>query len=316
MKLSINKLRNHDHRILVLGNHAFIIQSLLDFDYLSGKIRPSVAAILGNEDGYAKYFWGRAEILLPVHKNITSVKNHDSITWFLNLLSGRRALSSGLSLLDHLPNLMGGVFFAENVPERHALELYSRANRKDVLFIGPSSVGLLVPGFLKLGPIGGVTPDQIHESGITVSGNLAVLSASGGMTNELINIAAQNDFHLSFALSFGGDRFPLLTPEEAFLLAESDPETNTVLYYGELGGDDEYRLIELKKSGKFTKNVILHVAGTVSDLFPQSPQFGHAKAKAGKDMEKASTKRQALAQAGFTVSSNFTEFVKLVKSVE
>ena len=31
---------------LVLGNHAAIVQSMLDFDYLSGKKEPSVAGII------------------------------------------------------------------------------------------------------------------------------------------------------------------------------------------------------------------------------------------------------------------------------
>ena len=59
----------------------------------------------------------------------------------------------------------------------------------------------------------------------------------------------------------------MLSPEAAFLLAESDRRTKAVLYYGELGGEDEYELVKLKAEGKFTKRVIAHVAGTVASLF-------------------------------------------------
>ena len=150
---------------------------------------------------------------------------------------------------------------------------------------------------------------------MTIPGTLAVLSASGGMTNELINIVVQAGHKLSFALSFGGDRFPVLSPREAFLLAEQDPQTQGVLYYGELGGEDEYELVSLKKEGLFTKPVVAHIAGTVASLFPESPQFGHAKAKADKTRVTALAKREVMKSAGFMVSSSFSEFIKLVNNL-
>ena len=173
-----------------------------------------------------------------------------------------------------------------------------------------------MPGSLKLGPIGGITPTQIKESELTTPGSIAVLSASGGMTNELINIAIGSGHHLSFALAFGGDRFPALSPRDAFLIAESDPETKTVLYYGELGGEDEYELLKLREEGKFTKDVIAHIAGTVSSLFKEAPQFGHAKAKANKKSETALAKRKALKEAGFQVSNSFSHFLDLTAKLQ
>jgi len=261
--------------------------------------------------------------------------------WFLNLLSGRRTLSSTLEALQlggdsstgglakgqaETPKVggvsslefCGGSLFAENVPELHSLEIIHRSSIIDhrPLIVGPASVGLLVPGSLKLGPIGGITPEQIKEGKLVEMGSVAVMSASGGMTNELINIATSTLHTLSFALSFGGDRFPVLSPRDAFLLAESDPQTKTILYYGELGGEDEYELVKLKDEGKFTKQVIVHIAGTVASLFRESPQFGHAKAKADKEKTTALAKRAALKSAGFEVSNSFTEFIKLVNKLK
>ncbi len=316
--ISIDDIRSGINKILVLGNHEGIIQSVLDFDYLSGKSEGSILGIVTGRSGFAKYFWGRKEILIPTLTSISNfeLRNSNSNLWLLNLLSGRRTLSSTDEFLKHLQLACGAALFAENVPELHSQNLINLGSDSSKLIVGPASVGLLVPGVLKLGPIGGITPVQINESHLTEPGSVAVLSASGGMTNELINIATGGGARLSFSLSFGGDRFPVLSPRDAFILAEKDPATKSVLYYGELGGEDEYDLVKLKEEGKFTKHVIAHIAGTVSSLFPESPQFGHAKAKADKDRVTATAKREALTKAGFQVSSSFSEFINLASKLK
>lgn len=312
--INIQSIRQSTPRVFVIGNDEAIIQSILDFDFLSGKKQGSVQGIITGRRGVAKYFWGRQEILLPTFATLPPAAKG---AWFLSLTSGRRTLTTALSALEN--GCVGSVLFAENVPELHSLQLIDTVaglhRGTPPLLIGPASVGLVVPGFLKLGPIGGITPTQIAQNYLTQSGSVAVLSASGGMTNELINIAVGEGHHLSFALSFGGDRFPILSPRDAFLLAESDPATKTILYYGELGGQDEYELVKLKEAGKFTKHVIAHIAGTVASLFPESPQFGHAKAKADKEAETALSKREALQGAGFLVSNSFSDFIQLVSKL-
>lgn len=313
--INIAEIRESNNKIIVLGNHESIIQSILDFDYLSGKKEGSILGIVTGRRGFSKYFWGRSEILIPTLTNYSGLKHPaNSNIWLLNLLSGRRTKSTTQEFFTQLPHAAGAALFAENVPELHAQDLIKQLSSK--LVVGPSSIGLLVPAFIKLGPIGGITPDQINDSHLTKSGSLAILSASGGMTNELINIAISAGHRLSFALSFGGDRFPVLSPRDAFMLAEEDPATKTVLYYGELGGDDEYELAKLKGEGKFTKKVIVHIAGTVSSLFPESPQFGHAKAKADNQKTTALAKRATLRSAGFQVSNSFAEFISLVSKLK
>lgn len=314
--ITIPQIRQRDNKIVVFGEHPAIIQSMLDFDYLSGKAEGSILAIITGRRGFAKYFFGRREFLIPTLVSLDSLaklKVAKSVNlWFFNNLSGRRTLSSCTEALAS-NSFVGGIIFAEGVPELHSLKIIESS---DILIVGPASVGLLVPGVMKLGPIGGITPDQVDEGKLTEAGHVAVVSGSGGMTNELINVAVQAGHRLSFALSFGGDRFPVLSPRDAFLLAESDEQTQTVLYYGELGGEDEYELLKLKEEGKFTKQVVAHIAGTVSSLFPESPQFGHAKAKADKAKTTAPAKREALKSAGFQVSGSFTEFIKLVNKLK
>lgn len=312
--VNIHTLRQTEAKILMIGNHPGIIQSILDFDYLSGKKQPSIKLIVAGNRKFARYFFGKKEILIPVAPTLEKVPQSvkESTTYFLNVTSGRRVLTSSAEALTNLPSLLGGAVFAENVPEEHALALYHLAEEQKKFIIGPASVGLLLPGILKLGAIGGVDAAQLVTSDVMTPGDTAVFSASGGMTNEIIRIVAQADKHLSFALSFGGERFPVITPEAAFLAAQSDPETKQIIYFGELGGTDEYKLVELLKNNHITKPVVCYIGGVVAELFEEPPQFGHAKALAQTSEETARAKRDALREAGAKSAESFAEFVQLI----
>jgi succinyl-CoA synthetase alpha subunit len=133
------------------------------------------------------------------------------------------------------------------------------------------------------------------------------------MTNEIIRVVATAGHGLSFALSFGGDRFPVLPPFEAFMAAQNDPQTTHIAYFGELGGEDEYLLTDLLKSGTISKQVICHIAGTAAAVSETPVQFGHAKALAGKKSETARAKRDVLKAAGAVVSETFSDFVRMIE---
>lgn len=316
--MNINELKNLDAKILVIGNHPAITQSVLDFDFLSGKNKPSILSIISAGRNYQRFFYGRKEILIPVFESVEKLPKDlkEKINMFINVSSGRRVLTSSIEAIDNLKNIKLATVFAENVPEKHAIDLGEYARVKDVTIIGPASVGIVIPEKIKLGAIAGVNTNQIETSGILNKGGVAVLSASGGMVNEIINIVGKSHNKLSLALSFGGDRFPLLEPLSAFKSLEEDDDTKAVIYYGELGGEDEYKLSDLLESGKFTKKVICYIAGTVSDLFDTPPQFGHAKAIANKKEESAKAKRETLREAGAIVPETFSEFVNAINSLD
>ena len=317
--LDITTLRQQkDFTILSLGSYSGIIQSMLDFDFLAGKEKPSLVGILAGGRKSERYFFGKKEILLPVFSSFSSVPAElkEKINLFLNVTSGRRVLESSKQALEEFPSLVGGIVFAENVPEAHAIALSNAAYERNAFIVGPASVGILLPKKLKLGAIGGVDMHQFLDAHLFTAGDTAVFSSSGGMTNELINIVAHAGKRVSFGLSFGGDRFPTTTPIDAFLAAERDPETKYIVYFGELGGYDEYDIAAAMKEGKITKPVICYIAGVISDMFPKPPQFGHAKAMAGKGSERAAAKREALRQAGAFAANSFEEFVGKINELK
>lgn len=309
MKTILDQIRSGEEGTLVLGNHPRIIQSMLDFDFIARKARPSILGIVTRNRKAQKFFWGKGEILIPCFSDLTKIPHdlHSHVRFMLNVQSARRVFESTQQFFDAFPQALGGTIFAENVPEKHATELRRRFEGTK-LILGPASVGLLVPGYFKLGAVGGIGLEQIAGGKLTEAGSVAVASTSGGMTNELITSVVGAGKRVSFAAGVGGDRFPVASLTDIFLLAEADPETKGFAYFGELGGVDEYEIIELIKSKKFTKPLVAYIAGVIDETFDEHMQFGHAKALVARHDESARAKREALRAAGVVAPDTFPEF--------
>jgi ATP citrate (pro-S)-lyase len=312
--LDIAKLRALNPKIVALGSHKGIIQSMLDFDYLAGRSAPSVVAIVATGRKSERYFFGGEEVRVPVYgaAGLIPAKLRPEVNLFVNLSSGRRVLPSSRQAMKDLPGLVGGVVFAEGLPELHAIELAREAEAAGVWIAGGASVGVIVPAAVKLGAIGGVQARQLEKSKLFTPGSVAVVSSSGGMVSEIIRMVATSGHGLSFSLAFGGERFPLTTPQDVFAAAEADPDTTSIVYFGELGGLDEYDLADMISSGAVTKPVVAYIAGTVAELFETPPQFGHAKAMAESNDETARAKSDALRAAGALSATTFAEFAQLI----
>jgi len=308
-------LRQAQTGMISLGSHPGIIQSMLDYAYCIGQPRPNILAIVSAGRKQERYFWGQTEIVIQVYPDLPTIPEaiRAQASVLLDVQSARRVLSGMTEALEQLPNLTVANIFAEQVPEAHAIKVAELAQQRGVLVAGPASVGVLVPGVLKLGAIGGTMYPQLVSARIFEPGDTAVVSTSGGMVNELIHTVTKTGRGISFAIALGGDRYPVATPAEVFLMAEADEATKQIVYFGELGGEDEYEIAELIKSGKVSKPVVAYVAGTVAELFDEPPQFGHAKAMASNRSETAQAKKEALRAAGVNVLDVFAELANAVK---
>lgn len=313
--ISIDAIRQADNKTVMLGSHPGIIQSMLDFDFLAGKQQPSIIGIVASGRKNERFFWGESEVVIPVVDHVEKLGKSKLVqcTAVVNAQSARRVLASSITTIDSLPNLKVIAIFAEHTPESHTRHLAKYVADKDVLVIGPSSVGLLMPCNIKLGAIGGTQHEQLSTGDFYRVGDTAVISTSGGMVNELIHTVGRSGLGVSFAVALGGDRFPVLTPADAILLAERDEATKRVVFFGELGGTDEYEIAQLVKNGEVTKDVVAYVAGTVAELFDKPPQFGHAKALAQSSDETASAKKKALRDAGVIVGDTFGDIENNLK---
>ena len=93
--------------------------------------------------------------------------------------------------------------------------------------------------------------------------------------------------HCNAGIAIGGDSFPGSTLSDHCLRYENIPQIKMIVVLGELGGVDEYSLVEALKSGKVKKPVVAWVSGTCAKLFKSEVQFGHAGAKSGGQAESA-----------------------------
>lgn len=283
------------------------MQSILDFDYASGREKPSVVGVISSGRKSQKLFWGNSEVLIPVFETIESSKKRGVEPDFLLCIT---SASSTPYMVDAFftafPEAIGAHLFAEGVSEREALAIIEKYS--DKLIAGPSGVGLCVPGSLKLGAIGGILGERLAQLGST-KGKVAVICSSGGMVNELMYQIASSGSAVSFAVAFGGDRFPITSPLAWIKEAENDPETEAIVYFGELGGRDEYDIAEAIRNKELTKPVFAYIAGRFESK-DEKIQFGHAKALAKAEDETARAKMEAFRSVGVHVSETFADFME------
>jgi len=302
-------------RSFVYGLQPRAIQGMLDFDYSCGRQIPSVAAMIYPFGGHhiQKFYWGTKETLLPVYTSVDeAVKKHPDVDVVVNFASSRSVYSSTLEILTYT-QIKAIAIIAEGVPERHAREILHVAKSKSVHIIGPATVGGIKPGCFKIGNSGGMM-DNIIASKLYRPGSVGYVSKSGGMSNELNNILSLYTNGTYEGIAIGGDRYPGSTFIDHLLRYEEDPECKLLILLGEVGGIEEYRVIEAVKDGRIKKPIIAWAIGTCAKMFTTEVQFGHAGSLANSDMETADAKNRAMREAGFIVPETFEDLPQVLKT--
>ncbi|KAL6522895.1 ATP-citrate synthase beta chain protein 1 [Orobanche hederae] len=284
------------------------VQRMLDFDFLCGRETPSVAGIINpGSEGFQKLFFGQEEIAIPVHPAIEAAcAAHPTADVFINFASFRSAAASSMAALKQ-PTIKVVAIVAEGVPESDTKQLIAYAKANNKVLIGPATVGGIQAGAFKIGDTAG-TIDNIIQCKLHRPGSVGFVSKSGGMSNELYNTIARVTDGIYEGIAIGGDVFPGSTLSDHVLRFNNIPQVKMVVVLGELGGRDEYSLVEALKQGKIHKPVVAWVSGTCARLFKSEVQFGHAGAKSGGELESAQAKNQALRDAGAVVPTSFEAF--------
>jgi ATP citrate (pro-S)-lyase len=180
------------------------------------------------------------------------------------------------------------------------------ARERGITIIGPATVGGIKPGAFKIGNTGGMM-DNIVASKLYRKGSVGYVSKSGGMSNELNNIISQCTDGVYEGIAIGGDRYPGTTFIDHLLRYQADPECKILLLLGEVGGVEEYRVIEAVNMSTITKPVVAWAIGTCASMFKTEVQFGHAGASANSQLETAVMKNKAMREAGFYVPETFED---------
>ncbi|MGB3943715.1 MAG: citrate/2-methylcitrate synthase, partial [Methanothrix sp.] len=129
------------------------------------------------------------------------------------------------------------------------------------------------------------------------------------------NIIARNSSGAVEGIAVGGDRYPGSDLLDHILRFEASPDVAIIASLGEVGGTDEYRIVEALQDGRIRKPLVIWVTGTCSKVLPGSVQFGHAGAKAQTDLETADAKNRALKEAGAIVPDSFDGYGDEIRRV-
>ena len=124
---------------------------------------------------------------------------------------------------------------------------------------------------------------------------------------------AENTDGVHECIAIGGDRYPGSRLIDHLLRYEANPNIKMLVCLGEIGGTEEYEIVDALKSKRITKPLVAWVTGTAARILPKGLQFGHAGAMAGSDRETAAAKNQALRDAGALVPDSYEDFDKLIK---
>ncbi|KAI8471432.1 MAG: citrate synthase-like protein [Monoraphidium minutum] len=313
MASSLGQLFSKDTQSIFFNFKQKPVQRMLDFDFLCGRKTPSVACIVQpGSKGFQKLFFGSEEIAIPVYPTTTEAAHkHPKADVFVNYASFRSAFESTMEALQQATVKVAAVI-AEGVPERDTKSLIAFARANGKVLIGPATVGGIQAGAFRIGDTAG-TLDNIIACRLYRPGSIGFVSKSGGMSNELYNVLSRATDGLYEGIAIGGDSYPGSTLSDHCIRYQNIPQIKMIVVLGELGGQDEYSLVEALKGGKVTKPVVAWVSGTCAKLFKSEVQFGHAGARSGGDSESAQAKNAALREAGAEVPESFEGFEAAIR---
>ncbi len=312
----MEKLYTRDTQAIFWNNNKTAIQRMLDYDYTIKRDTPSVAAIVAPTSGnkFEKFFWGPDEIMVPLFKSTADAKKeHPNADVLLNFASFRTAYDVTMEAVE-LGGFSSIMVTAEGIPERLARKMNNAARKAGVTVIGPATVGAIAPGAFKIANIGG-TIENIVNSKLHRAGSCGLVTRSGGLFNELSNIIAINADGIAEGVAIGGDRFVGSVFIDNMLRMEKNPDVKYMVLLGEVGGTEEYKVIDAIKDGRITKPVIAWCIGTIAKHFSSGVQFGHAGASANADAETAAAKNKAMAEAGIHVPESFNDLPATINKV-
>lgn len=312
----MSKLFTKETQAIFWNNNKTAIQRMLDYDYTIKREKPSVAAIVAPTSGnkFDKFFYGPDEVMIPLYKSTAEAKAaHPNAESLLNFASFRTAYDVTMEALN-IGGFKSIMITAEGIPERLARGMNAFAREKNVTVIGPATVGAIAPGAFKIANIGG-TIDNIINSKLHRAGSCGLVTRSGGLFNELSNIISINADGIAEGVAIGGDRFVGSVFIDNLLRMEENPEVKYMILLGEVGGTEEYKVIEAVKSGKIKKPIIAWCIGTIAKYYDSGVQFGHAGASANADSETAEYKNKAMAEAGIHVPASFNDLPAKINEV-
>jgi len=193
------------------------------------------------------------------------------------------------------------VCITEHIPVHDMIAVHEKLKGSQSTMIGPNCPGVLVPG----GNLLGIIPARLASAGDT-----AVVSRSGTLTYEAMDLLTRAGFGQRYVIGIGGDMVRGTSFVECLELFEQDPAVKRIVMIGEIGGTDEIVAGEYAKA-HVTKPIYAYVAGHHA---PVGVQMGHAGAILGNNKdETADAKTARLQDCGVSVANDLPSLIAKIK---
>lgn len=190
---------------------------------------------------------------------------------------------------------------ADGVPVKDTMYIREMAHEYGAVISGPNTTGIISPGKSKLG----IMPGALYSEG-----NIGIVSRSGSLTHEVASALSLHGIGQSTCFGIGGDPIPCTTYTEILELFRNDPETESVVLIGEIGGNNEDNAAEYLLRSNYPKQVYSFIVGRSA---PPGKNMGHAGAIISGGTGSAESKREKLRKGGVTVVDTIEELIEVIR---
>lgn len=247
--------------------------------------------------------WG-----VPVYNSVReAVEMHGPIDASVSIVPANSVKNAAMEAMENGIKLL--LIPTERVPLHDTLEILAYAQRKNVRIIGPGAFGIINPNKAVLGWVGG-SLELANEA--FKPGNIGVISRSGGQTTSISWLISNAGFGVSTAIHVGSETVVGTTEAELLMLFENDDKTRAVVIFGEIGGIQEEEAAEIIINGRFTKPLIVYIAG---QMLPSGIRFSHASAIIEGERGSAESKIRSLKEAGAYILDTPKDIVKMLRKI-